>query len=227
MQRADGIILKIYERGVPGWAGHHRRFDGAKDLECPSSGNPWLTTFVQSQWRGDNISLMKPLNLVCLALFMLFGCAHNATGQRDKMSKSPKEEVEQLMNALIPFAQQMLAKHGEFYPYGGAITTAGKIVMVGATETDDHPDSQKVIDGLNEGFRSKAKAGEYSSTGLVFDVKVKPPKSDQKTDAIQINLDHATGLSLQVFLPYQIGGKGDVSYGEMFAQQGDAKVFKQ
>src|SRR5262252_7105294 len=134
---------------------------------------------------------MKRLNVIsAAALLILLACRQEAaTGQSDKMNKTPKEEVEQLMNALIPFAQQMLAKRGEFYPYGGAITSAGKITMIGATDGDEHPTSQKLIDTLIEGFRLNAKKGEYRATGLVFDVKVKPPNSDQKTDAIQINLD--------------------------------------
>ena len=35
------------------------------------------------------------------------------------MNSTPKEECEALMNAFLPFAEKMLAQHGEFYPVGG------------------------------------------------------------------------------------------------------------
>jgi hypothetical protein len=40
---------------------------------------------------------------------------------------TPKDDVEKLMNALLPFAEKMLREHGEFYPYGGAMSADGKI----------------------------------------------------------------------------------------------------
>ena len=160
--------------------------------------------------------------LVSLLLAPPFAQAQKTTGKR-----MPKEEVEELMNAVLPFAKKMLSEHGEFYPYGGAVNSNGEIIHMMSGDGDEHPPSQKLIDLLIESSRAQAKAGEYRATAIVFDVRVKPPNSDQKTDAIQINLDHADGLSIAVFLPYQVKGKGEVVYGEMFAQQGDAKIFKQ
>ncbi len=139
----------------------------------------------------------------------------------------PKEELDELMNDILPFAQKMLSEHGQFFPYGGAITSKGEIIHVGASDGDEHPPSQKLIDVLIESFQAKAKSGEYRATAIVFDVRVKPPLSEQKTDAVQINLDHADGLSVECFLPYQLKRKGEVVYGEMFAQKGSARVFKQ
>ena len=120
----------------------------------------------------------------------------------------------------------MLTEHGEFYPYGGAINSKGEIIHVGAHDGDEHPPSQKLIDLLIESFQAQAKSGAYRATAIVFDVRVKQPSSEQKTDAIQINLDHADGTSVECFLPYQIREKNEVIYGEMFAQKGSGKMFK-
>ena len=75
-------------------------------------------------------------------------------------------------------------------------------------------------------MQGRSKSGTYRATAIIFDVRVVPPGSDQKTDAIQIDLDHISELSLTVFLPYKIKHKGEVVYGEMFAQAGEKKIFK-
>ena len=165
---------------------------------------------------------LKVALLVSLALTLPVSCA-----QDSKTKKMPKEELDELLNDILPFAKKMLSEHGEFFPYGGAITTKGEIIHIGASDGDEHPPSQNLIDVLIESFQAQAKAGAYRATAIVFDVRVKPPSSDQKTDAVQINLDHADGLSVECFLPYQIKGKGEVVYGEMFAQKGAAQIFKQ
>lgn len=137
----------------------------------------------------------------------------------------PKDEVEELMNELIPFAQKMLAEHGEFFPFGGVITSKGEIVHVGASDGNEKPPSKKLIELMVEGFRDKAKTGEYRATAILFDVKVQIPESKEKTDAIQVNLDHIDGYSVEVFLPYKIE-KSKVAYSEMFAQKGKSDIFK-
>ena len=136
-----------------------------------------------------------------------------------------KQELEELMNDSLPFAKQMLEEHGEFHPYGGAIKANGEIIRSGAYNGEELPLAQELIDVLVEASRKLAAAGEYRATAIIFDVLVKPPNSDQKTDAIQINLDHANGLSIEVFLPYRLSAEGDVDYGEMFAQKGAGRIF--
>jgi hypothetical protein len=42
----------------------------------------------------------------------------------------PKSESEALMNEAIPFAEKMLEKHGEFYPYGYVMKPSGEIALV-------------------------------------------------------------------------------------------------
>ena len=158
-------------------------------------------------------------------LFLLFSTLVFPQGQEQKEKKMPKDELEELMNSAIPFAQKMLKEHGEFFPYGEAIDSHGKIVAVGAHDGREQPPSTELIRLLTDGLRAGAKSGEYKATAIVYDVRIIPPGSNEKSDAIAINLDHRDGLSIITFLPYKISGK-DVIYGEMFAQKGEAKIFQ-
>ena len=172
------------------------------------------------------ISKTLVLRAMLIMVTLVTGAALVCNAQGTKTKKMPKEEVEELMNAVLPFAQKMLTEHGEFHPYGGAINSKREIVWVAVHDGDEHPPSERIIDLLVDACRAEAKAGTYRATAIIFDVRVVPPGSDQKTDAIQIDLDHISELSLTVFLPYKIKHKGEVVYGEMFAQAGEKKVFK-
>ena len=121
----------------------------------------------------------------------------------------------------------MLSEYGEFYPYGGALDKKGKVISVAIDDGDEHPPSQRLIDLLVKTFQAQAAAGEYRATAIVYDVRVIPPGSNEKTDAICIELDHVDGVSLKVFMPYTIKGKNVVLYGEMFTRDGAARIFKE
>jgi len=86
----------------------------------------------------------------------------------------------------------MLQKHGEFFPFGAAMTPSGEIVSVAGYDGREQPPSQEVINLLKDGFRAGAKENKYRATGLFFDARTIPPGTNEKTDAVAIALDHKT-----------------------------------
>jgi hypothetical protein len=138
---------------------------------------------------------------------------------------TPKEECEALMNALVPFAQQMLSKHHEFYPFGGTMSVDGKIAQSASTTGEEHPASQPLIDLLEEGFRDGAKRHLYKATAIVVDVRTLPPGKKEKQDAVEVRLDHVSGYSARVLFPYAFSPKGDLVFEPPFAAPGDGKIF--
>lgn len=137
---------------------------------------------------------------------------------------TPKAECENLMNTALPFAEQMLQKHGEFFPYGAALKENGEIASVAGNDGREVPPSSDIIRLLKQGFTKGAKSGEYKATALVYDVKVTLPSSGKKSDAIAVSLNHRENYSVVVFFPYQLN-KGQLTFGEVFAQKGEAEVF--
>jgi hypothetical protein len=84
-----------------------------------------------------------------------------------------KAEMDAPLDPLIRFAQEMLAKHGEFYPVAAAVTSAGAVEMIGgAIEGDEHPPSQAVIDALHEGLAERARNGSVRALSVCFDVRL-------------------------------------------------------
>jgi hypothetical protein len=134
-------------------------------------------------------------------------------------------DLNELMKPLVPFAQEMLAKHGEFYPFGAAMSVAGKVSLTEAYTGTGHPPSQEVIDLLVDGFRAQAAKKEVRAVGICIDVRTLAPGQTEKTDAICVRLRHADSESLDVFLPYQKDKSGAIQYGKLFATQGDQDIF--
>jgi hypothetical protein len=142
------------------------------------------------------------------------------------MSTNSKIEAEALLDDLLPFAKKMLATHGEFFPFGGYVTTDGSIVHVGATDpATARPTSAMLIETLTADFREKAQRHEIRASAVVFDVMVMLPRSSTKSDAIQVCLEHMDAYCAEVFFPYRVGASGTLVFEHTFAQQGTRLVF--
>ncbi len=132
--------------------------------------------------------------------------------------KEPKEECEDLMNVVLPFAQEMLSKHREFYPFGGAVSSTGEITHVGGWADAEHPPSAELIKVLEDGFRGGAASGKYRATALVVDIRTVPPGKFAKQDAIDVRLDHKGGYSVHVIFPYSFTESGVLQLEQPFGE---------
>jgi hypothetical protein len=135
-------------------------------------------------------------------------------------------DLNQLLNAMVPFGQQMLEEHGEFLPYGGVMTTSGEITAEAAYEGEE-PSSQKLIEMMTRVFRQRAAAGEIRAAGMFYDCRIIPPGQTEQTNAICASLEHQSGQFVDVFLPYKKGLLGKVKCGQPFAGKRDARLFVQ
>lgn len=139
--------------------------------------------------------------------------------------KQAKSDCEMLLNSVLPFAEQMLRKHGEFYPYGGAMRTDGQIISVGGDNGSEHPKSVDIIELLETAFVAAAKKGDYKATALVTNSSLTLSSTGEKTDAIVVSLDHRDGYSVIVMFPYTITN-GQLVMQAPIAQKGAGKVFR-
>jgi hypothetical protein len=78
---------------------------------------------------------------------------------------------------------------------------------------------------LSESYTKRANTGELRAAAVRADVRVPPPGSEAKTDAIHVGLEHANGEAVTVFLPYQKGRFGRVRYGNLFVSARDRQFF--
>jgi hypothetical protein len=136
----------------------------------------------------------------------------------------PKTDCEALMNSVLPFAEQMLTTHGAFIPFGGAMRPDGQLVSIAGYDGNKHLQPIDVMTLMKDAFIAAARNGEYKATAVVYDVRVKLPSTEEKSDAIAVSLNHRESYSVIVLFPYKID-TGKLILGTAFAQEGEADIF--
>jgi len=124
----------------------------------------------------------------------------------------------------MPFAEQMLTTYGEFYPYAVSMGSSGEITVVESYDGREHPPSQAIIDVLQAGLQTDARAGKVKATALVYDIRIDDRRTGKNSDAINIALDHRDNYSVVVLFPYSMV-EGKLNVGAPFAQAGEHSVF--
>ena len=139
---------------------------------------------------------------------------------RDSASAECQADLDELLRVALPFAQQMLEKHGEFFPYAVVIRPDGQTAMIAGYTGTETPPSAEVLAVLYQGLRAKAE--ESRGVAVVADVRLK----GEGTDAIQIEVEHREGIAMKVFLPYRkrrFGRQPEI--GEMRAEEGERRIW--
>jgi hypothetical protein len=77
---------------------------------------------------------------------------------------SPKEEAQQLVDASLPFAEQLLTKYGEFFPFGRVIESDGTIAHHAGYPGGEQPPSSEVIEILQRSWRQMASNGSIRAS---------------------------------------------------------------
>jgi hypothetical protein len=138
---------------------------------------------------------------------------------RDSASQQCQDDLDGLLNMTLPFAQQMLEKQGEFYPFGAVMGTGGEARLLGADPGQgEHPASVAVLATMLGGIRDH-RAG-YRAAATCSDVRL--PDSD----AVRVELEHQEGQAIAVLLPYKKKrfGRG-VEYGELRGARAERQVW--
>lgn len=137
---------------------------------------------------------------------------------------TPKEECEALLDALLPAAEDLLGKHGEFYPIGAVLTSDSGISFTGTLSDPEFPEPQSVIEELIGAHRQMAGKQEIRASAIAWNAVITAPGS-KKSDAVLISLEHSGDYSVLVGVPYKIGLFRKIHFGALFAQTGKHDIF--
>ena len=134
-----------------------------------------------------------------------------------------QEDFDALLNFLLAFVEDMLAKHGEFFPFAAMTAADGEIAAVAVDLGEEHPASDRVIEALTDALRARALDGRVRACGICSDAIV--ARADlERTDAVCVTLEHEELEPVEVYLPYSKGPDG-YAFGELFAIRGERRVF--
>ena len=134
------------------------------------------------------------------------------------------DDIEQLLNNTFPFVEDLLQKHGEFYPLASVVNNSGEIVNVGAYDGDDNPLSDIVIADLKKGVI--AKQSEYRTVSIFYDAKVVDPNTNLKTDAIVVLVESKNKeIAYRFFYPYELTKDSKLIYSKSWKNEVERVMF--
>ena len=138
---------------------------------------------------------------------------------------TPKEQAEKLLDELMPFAEEMLNKHGEFFPFAGVMSPDGGFNHVAGYDGEEQPPANRIRELIEGGLREKATRNECDLAVIVVNVNLIDQENGEQVDAIQAGIEHRAGYFVDVFFPYSII-EGQVQYGEAQAQMREPIFFE-
>ena len=134
-----------------------------------------------------------------------------------------RENLQEILAALVPFAQSQLEDSGHCPPVAASLDGAGDIdlhmppVGVGGSAED-------FVELLKTALRAGARSGDYAATGLCREVTAQRMDDPSPIPALGVHLE-APGESLEFFLPFVMEDEGVVTYGDTFFGPADAEIF--
>ncbi len=143
------------------------------------------------------------------------------TSWRKHASPQAQNDLDGLLEPALGFAQQQLAKRGEFFPYADVVRADGQTEMVAARpDTDnDRPASTDVIDACRTTLAERR--DQLRAAAVIADVRLREGGA-----VIRVELEHTEGPVLTVLLPYSKKRFGrDIDYGPLQAGAGTRHVW--
>lgn len=137
---------------------------------------------------------------------------------------SARDDLDGLLDLLLPLAQEQLAAHGELLPVAATMSSAGEVAITAAQPETGDATAADAAELLVAGLRAQAEAGELRAVGVCTDVRLgESPRGP--TDALRVALEHVDGDAADVYLPYEQHGPRERAYGELFAFGLEPSVF--
>ena len=138
---------------------------------------------------------------------------------RESASQQAQADLDGLLNAALPFGQQMLETYGEFFPYGVALSVEGEARMVAGYTGDERPPSVDVLSTLVDVLRDQREG--LRAAAIVTDVRT------ADSDAIRVDIEHQEGVAVAVLLPYRKRRlRKQVEYADLAVTAAHPRVFR-
>jgi hypothetical protein len=169
----------------------------------------------------------KPI-IILIMTFTLFGKTFGQTRETKDYDKDSQElkELGFLIEQSFPFAENLLSKYGEFYPFSFVLNNDNTVVAVGHYDGDEQPKSQVVINGLKLTLKNEVKKNKIKAIAIFYDVKTTNPRTNQKTDAVAVFLEHQEGKGAYTFCyPYKLTDKNELTVGDSFGNAETREIF--
>ena len=113
------------------------------------------------------------------------------------------------------------SRDASFLPYGAFVNPQGKTILAGSYSGAP----QDLLRQLLEGLRDELGRGNLRSCCHCLDVRIPASSGIGKIDAVMLSLEHQSGASITLYVPYQLNPRGPVAFGTPTLAPGKPVVF--
>jgi len=169
--------------------------------------------------------IYKAFFLLILVLAFIASCGQ--VKENKPLTKGNNmEDFERLLDATFPFVEDLLKRHGEFFPLASAINKSDSITQIATYDGNERPLSEKIIADLKVGLREGVKRGDYKAIAIFYDVRVIDPNTNQKIDAVVVYVENEKDTkAYKLFYPYTLSKGNNVTFGESWRNEIEKEIF--
>lgn len=141
---------------------------------------------------------------------------------RDDVSANAQAELDRLLDSALRVAQGKLAQASEFEPVAILMDVDARILEMSldTSALGKHPDATTLIDSALVNLRQVKKSARC--TALIINTHL----TKEKTDAVEVRLEHQEGAAPVVLLRYKRATFGNkVDYGQLSAFTGTRYIW--
>ncbi|MEV2224411.1 hypothetical protein AB0E01_31675 [Nocardia vinacea] len=116
---------------------------------------------------------------------------------REAASDEAQSDLDGLLDEALTLAERRLSERGQFFPFGLVVDSSGATQLIAA-------DAQAAQQAHESNIRAvAAMRAQVRAAALVVDVRL----PETGGDGIEVFLEHAEGIALNVLEPYQLQGE--------------------
>ena len=120
------------------------------------------------------------------------------------MQENPDHDIEELIQYSIGFADELLNKHREFYPFASYISIVGELVPILVNTDKEFPDSNELITEFLEVLDQLKNKGDLVAYAIAIDSMVTNEQYPGSIDAIAIQTFHSQReKQINYYFPYR------------------------
>ena len=142
------------------------------------------------------------------------------------MNETAQNHFDTIINALLPFALEMIGRSGTFLPFGGYINQAGTFEML-AVEHGGHTEPKDLVGMFRKVLEDGVRQDGYRAFGICAHMHAEiPGQSGGKKDLVVTSMEDESGVAVDSYLPYERDANGGVIHGQLISELVVPTVFQ-
>jgi hypothetical protein len=134
-------------------------------------------------------------------------------------------DLQLLADRILPFARDAIAEEGFLVPVAACVSPRGEVVPLRRSQpVDGEVDVPELVDELLRALRTLAQRGDARAVAWCIDMRVVPPGTTEKTDAIVLFFESAAGASV-VVTPYRDAPGPGTAFAKPYGYRAQPQVF--